>query len=415
MSDKTDVLIIGGGVIGVCTAYYLTKQGREVTLLEMGEVGSGSSQHNAGLIVPANSIPLAHPGVLGQGIKWMLKSDSPFYIKPRLNLALLNWLWKFFRASNEKRMIHGLDKLNELGRASLELFDQLISEENLDCDFHTSGWLMAYQTRSGLEEAIKEAELLRKYNIDSQELGSRELQAKEPALNSNLAGGVLFPNEGHLNPSNFVQSLAQRIKGLGVDIITDTKVVGAETAHGKLSSIRTATHQYHSKQVVLAAGAWSAELGKLLGLNIPVQAAKGYSVTLPKKANDPKLALYLSEAKVAVTPLKVGLRLAGTLELSGMDTAINQKRVNGILASASKYLELDNRTENLEPWSGLRPCTPDGLPIIGKAPNLRNLFLATGHCMMGMTLAPITGMLLAQLMSGQEPDINLEPFRMGRF
>lgn len=414
-NSKLDVVIIGGGVIGVCTAYYLSRMGREVTILEQAEIGSGSSFGNTGLIVPGHSIPFAHPGMLGKGLKWMLRGDSPFYIKPRLNRDLLVWLWKFQGASNEQQMRKGLRSLAELGYASLRLLERLVVEEGLVCDYHQNGWLMAYSTKEGLREATKEARLLGEYGVETKALGKEELLRKEPALRPNLAGGILFPNEAYLNPAQFVDSLAERVEQRGVTIVTGARVEKIETSKGKETIVRTSGGEFEAEQVVLAAGAWTPKLTRSLGLRLPVEAAKGYSLTMPSMKNSLNLPVYLSEAKVAATPLKEGLRLAGTLELAGMDFGIKQRRVDGILKSAREYLELTDEVSQIDPWMGLRPCTPDGLPIIGRAAGFKNLFIATGHCMLGMTLGPVTGKLMAQLVCGDKPDIGLEPFRLERW
>ena len=415
MVEKRDVLVIGGGVIGVCIAYYLVQKGREVTILEQGEIGSGSSFGNTGLIVPGHSIPLAHPGALGQGLKWLLRSDSPFYVKPRFDWELINWLWKFVKASNVVSMREGIRILSELGYASLELLESLVADEGLDCDYHQKGWLMAYRTAKGMEAAIEETQLLGEFGVESAVLSRDEMTTMEPALRPDLAGGVYLPNEAHLNPARFVEALAVMAAEKGVKSILAAQVQGLESGNGKVRRVWTTKDEFEPQQVVVAAGAWSPELVKELGIKLPVQAAKGYSVTLPNGVNNPKIALYFGEAMVAATPLDEGLRLAGTLEMTGMDFEINRRRVTGILRSAGEYIELPKDAEQVEPWRGLRPCTPDGLPIMSRAPKHKNLYLATGHCMLGMTLGPITGKLMAQLMCGQQPEIGLEPFNMARF
>jgi D-amino-acid dehydrogenase len=412
---QSDVVIVGGGVIGVCVGYYLSKLGREVTILEQAEISSGSSFGNAGLIVPGHSIPLAHPGVLGQGLKWMLRADSPFYVKPRLDWDLITWLWKFRRASNESRMQRGLGSLSVLGYASLELLEKLVEEEDLDCEFHRHGWLMVFRTEEGLEEAIVETRLLGEYGVETEVLTRDEMLKKEPVLRTDLAGGVFFPNEAHLNPAQFVQALARRVKEMGVKVITGTRVTEIERGYGKAVAVRTTQRDFPAEQFVLAAGAWSPDLVRELRIKLPVQAAKGYSLTLPRRGNIPQLPLYLSEAKVAVTPLEEGLRLAGTLELAGMDFRINQRRVDGIIGSAGDYLDLPDEISRVEPWRGFRPCTPDGLPVISRTEDFENVFVATGHCMLGMTLGPVTGKLMAQLMCGNKTDIGLDAFRLKRW
>ena len=415
MQKDPEVLVIGAGAIGVCAAYYLQKQGRQVTLLDQAEVASGSSFANAGMIVPSYSIPLAAPGVLTQGLKWMLDPSSPFFIKPRLDFSLLSWLWRFRQACRPQHMHAGLSHLKELNFASAALFKSLISEESLDCGYTQKGWLLVYKSAHGLQDGIHEAKLLQEYNIEARVLDAQETLAREPALRPGIAGSVFLPAEAHLDPARFVQNLAARIQAKGAVIAPHTKVLDMTAVDGHIISIRTQDGEYHPQQVVLAGGAWSPQLVKKLGLNLPVQPAKGYSITLDRPAGSPHMPLYLSEAKVAVTPLGDKLRLAGTMELSGLDLTINPRRTNAILSSAQEYLALPPIPPQVEPWAGLRPCTPDGLPVIGRAPHIDNLVVTAGHCMLGITQAPITGILVAQLAAGRTPDIDLSPFSLRRF
>jgi len=266
-----------------------------------------------------------------------------------------------------------------------------------------------------LESSIKKTKLLGEYGIESQALSREEMAAMEPALRPELVGGVYFPNEAYIDPARFVEALAARAVEKGVKIITAAQVQGIESGSGKVRRVRTTRGEFEPEQVVVAAGAWSTELVRELGIRLPMQAAKGYSVTLPIMANSPKLALYFGEAMVAATPLDEGVRLAGTLELAGMDFKINRRRVTGILNSAGEYLELPEEAQQVEPWRGLRPCTPDGLPIMDQLEPYENVYIATGHCKLGITLGPVTGKLMAQLVCGQAPEIGLDAFSMGRF
>jgi len=416
LSEKSDVLIIGGGVIGVCTAYYLQQLGRQVTLVEKGEIASGSSHANAGMIVPGHAVPIAAPGVLTQGLKWMLNADSPFYIKPRLDSALFAWLWRFWRASGQKQYLSGLDALNDLAADSMELYKSLIVDENLDCSFEQKGWLVAYKTPRKLIEAADEANHLQQtYGVETQILDEVEARALAPLLRPGLAGGILFPSEAHLDSARFVEELTARLEAAGAAIHTGTEVTEIVKAGEKITTVRTSAGDFQAEQVVLAGGAWSPELIRSLGTDLPIQPAKGYSITLKKHATDPTLPISLSEARVVVTPLDNALRLAGTLELGGMDEGINQRRVRAIWNTANSYLDLQAEIEESAIWYGLRPCTPDGLPVISQAENTKNLFIAAGHCMLGMTLGPATGKLIAGMVCGMEPELNPAPFDIARF
>lgn len=415
METNPDVLVIGGGAIGVCCTYYLVHQNLSVALIEKKEIASGCSEANAGLLVPSHSIPLASPGAISMGLKSMLKPASPFYIKPRLDFQLFAWLWQFARSCREKRMLEGLPVLRELNYASMELYDSLIHEEKLDCDYRKRGWLSIYKTKRGYQGAQKEAALLQKHGVTAEILDTPETLDREPTLKADTAGSIFYPDDAHLDPKKFVTALAERSRELGAAIQTSTQADGFETANGQVTGVKTSQGLIKPKQIVLAAGAWSKKTAQLLGWALPVQPAKGYSITISHPSRCPQAPLYLSEAKVAVTPLRNALRLGGTLELSGMNLAINQRRVSAIRKAAEDYMVPMEAKGEPETWSGLRPCSPDGLPLIGRLKPFRNLLVATGHAMLGIHLAPITGKLIAQVACAQKPDVELTPFRVDRF
>ena len=415
MNSSPDVLVIGAGAIGICSAYYLAEQGLQVTVVEQKEVASGCSGANAGLIVPSYSIPLAAPGVLCQGLKWMLKPENPFYIKPRFDPVLFAWLRKFRKASNSQQMLDGLRILRDLNYASLELFDHLISEESLSCNYRKDGWLLAYRTAKGFQKALEDTPLLEAHDIDVKVLSADETLEMEPMFRTEISGGIFFPEDAHLDPEKFVRALAGRLRDRKTGILEQAKVLELEKLNKTIKVVRTTRGDFNPKHVVLAAGAWSPELVQNLGINLPVQPAKGYSVSVKKPEICPAVPLYLSEAKVAVTPLEDVLRFAGTMELSGMDFRINRGRVNAIMRAAEDYLKEIEKLEIVDIWFGFRPCTPDGLPIIDRVPDYDNLIIATGHCMLGVSLAPITGKLITQLVRGRTQDVELELLKATRF
>jgi len=415
MNSGPDVLVIGAGAIGICSAYYLAEQGLQVTVVEQKEVASGCSGANAGLIVPSHSIPLAAPGVLCQGLKWMLKPESPFYIKPRFDPVLFSWLRKFRKASNSQQMMDGLRILRDLNYASLELFDHLISDESLSCNYRKDGWLLAYKTAKGFKKALEDAPLLEAHDIELKILSADETLEMEPMFRPEISGGIFFPEDAYLDPEKFIRALAGRLRERRTTIFEQTKMLELETLNNTIKVVRTTRGDFKPKHMVLAAGAWSPGLVQNLGFNLPVQPAKGYSVSVKKPEICPAIPLYLSEAKVAVTPLEDILRFAGTMELSRMDFGINRGRVDAIMRAAKDYLEEIEELEIIDIWYGFRPCTPDGLPIIDRVPDYDNLIIATGHCMLGVSLAPITGKLISQLVSGQTPDVDLKLLKATRF
>ena len=408
-------MVIGAGAIGICSAYYLTEQGLRVSIVEQKEIASGCSGANAGLIVPSHSIPLAAPGVLCRGLKWMLKPESPFYIKPRFDPILFSWLWKFRKASKSQRMLEGLRILRNLNYASLELFDHLISSESLSCDYRKDGWLLAYKTAKGFQKAREDTHLLEAHDIEVKIMSADETLEMEPMLRTEISGGIFFPEDAHLDPKKFVSALAGRLQERRATILKQTKVLELVTSNNAVKFVRTTRGDFKPRHVVLAAGAWSPELLQNLSINLPVQPAKGYSISVKKTEICPAVPLYLTETTVAVTPLEDILRFAGIMELAGMDSSINRRRVDAIMNIANDYLREIGNLEIVDVWYGFRPCTPDGLPIIDKFPGYDNLIVATGHCMLGVSLAPITGKLVSQLIRGETPDVNLKLLRAARF
>lgn len=410
-----DVLVVGGGAIGVCSAYYLAKQGLRVAIVEQGEVASGCSRANAGLIVPSHSIPLAAPGMLSQGMKSMLKPESSFYLKPRIDSDLIRWLWRFRKASNTKQMLRSIGVLCELDYASLDLFDRLIADESLDCNFRHDGWLLVYRFEKSFQQAVEETNLLKAHGVELKILNRDETLGMEPSLKPEISGGIFYPQDAHLNPEKFVLSLARCLKTQGVELYEQTEVLGWEISNDLISAVKTNQGNFHPKQIVLATGAWSWALVKSIGFRLPVQPGKGYVISMHRSKVHPCLPLYLSEAKVVATPLEDSLRLGGTMELAGMDFSINLRRINAIIGAAKSYLTQMEKLEAAEMNCGLRPCSADGLPIIDRIPGYCNLIAATGHGMMGITQAPITGKLVSQMVGEQTPDINLKPFSLSRF
>lgn len=417
MVDKQqDVLIVGGGVIGICIAYYLVEQGHSVTLVEKDDIAAGSSYGNAGLIVPSHVIPLAAPGVPRQGLKWMFDAESPLYIKPRPNLALMRWMWHFLVACRKAPMQHTISVLSELNRFGLGLHQELANIDGLDFGYEQKGGLYLYNTDNGFKKGVKGAHLLKEVGVQTQVLSDLDaVRSIEPQVSESIIGGVYYPDDTHLIPDRFVHQMAQLVESRGVCIKTNTEVLHMETSGNRLSTVITTKGDFKSDWVVLAAGAWSPIISRTLGFELPVQPAKGYSITVKRPTTSPSLPIYFGEQKVVATPMDDMLRFAGTLELAGHDLSINQRRVAAIRRASQEYLLGMNDLELIETWRGLRPLTPDTLPIIGATQRYPNLILATGHGMLGMSLAPVTGKLVAQIVVGEKSDKFVESFRMERF
>jgi len=415
MDSPYDVAIVGGGVIGVCSAYYLLQKGLRVVLIEKGEIASGCSYGNGGLIVPSHAVPLASPGALGDGLRWMLDAESPFYIKPRLDLDLFHWLIRFVLASRASVMLRSLPVLRDLLFASAGLYKELADTAGFDFGYEGNGSLWVCLSKEGLEREKEEVHLFERFNIPVQVMDQSEVHNLEPALLPQVAGGVFYPNDGHIDPFRFVSGLAEDTRGLGADICTNTEVLRFEVANGKIVNLHTTCGDVRADQVVLAAGSWSPEVARALKLRIPIQAAKGYSLTLESPDPSPRLPLLFGDARVVVNPLGEALRLAGTLEMAGMDFSINARRVEAIRRSCAAYLPGIAEASLIEIWRGLRPCTPDGLPIISRSKEFDNLIVAAGHAMLGMSLGPVTGKLVSQLACEEKTDFDLAPLNINRF
>lgn len=415
MRRVPDVLIVGGGVVGVCSAWFLAERGARVTVIDRGEVGSGCSYGNAGLVVPSHSIPMATPGVMSKALRWMWNPESPFYIKFRWDLELWSWLWKFRGACSEEPMKRAIPLLRDLSRASVALYDRLAAMEGMDFAYARKGLLLVYRSEEGLHEGREEARVLSEWGLPSRVMDAEEARRLVPTLRPGVAGAIHFPEDAHMDPIRFVRGLARACEAKGVAFRTGVEVTGFEVEGGRIALVRTTAGEVKADEVVLAAGSWSPGVARDLGHRLPIQPAKGYSVTVRRPEGVPELPLLLMESKVAVTPMGPHLRFAGTLEMAGLDLSINERRVAAIRRGAAEYLEGTEGLEHVETWRGLRPCTPDGLPIVGRSSRIGNLIFATGHAMIGLSLGPITGQLVADLACGAPPSINIQALRAERF
>lgn len=417
MAFKTDVAVIGGGAIGLCTARALQGR-REVTVIERDDLGAGCSTGNAGLVVPSHVVPLAAPGVIGQGIRWLLRRDSPFRIKPRFDFGLLGWLWRFYRACSERHVERSIPILRDLSLESRALYEEWAGGEGkMDFGFRKSGLLMLHKTEKGRKKDLEEAEKAQGAGLEVDVLDRTGVEELTPHLPSSVIGGVYYHQDALLDPARLVDALGRRLEQRGATLRRGVAATGFERQGGTIRSIRTTEGAVEAEDVVLAAGAWSAPLGDELGLDVPIEPAKGYSVTFEVPHGRPGVPFILSEEKVSVTPMGGRVRFAGTLELAGFDTSVDPYRLEPILEVAAEYVP-DVNPEGpgaADPWVGFRPCTPDGLPVVGRVREYDNVVLATGHSMLGISLAPITGQLVGEILNGETPDLDVAPLRLARF
>ncbi len=410
---QPDVLIIGGGVIGAVTAYELRRGGARVTLVERGgELAAGCSSGNAGLMRTSHAMPLASRANLISGLRWMLRPDSPFYIRPRP--AIVPWLLRFAAATTRQRFEAGTRVLRALSRASLQLHASYAGA-GIDTGFELSGVLDVYETGKAFAAGRREAQLLEQEGIRAEILDAEKVRTLVPTLSPRIAGAILYPGDPHCEPLRFVQEVGAAAIEAGAVVRTGVEVLRFERRNSSIVGVSTNTGDLHPGEVVLAAGVWSVGLARRLGMRLPIEGAKGYHVDIEKSAMHPRVPLIVNEARVSCTPLKNVLRFSGTLELSGLDLSLNQIRVGAIKAAARRNLGDFSDSQVTDVWSGLRPCSPDGLPIIGRPEGFDNLVLATGHGMSGLHLGPVTGRLVTELITGQPLSHDLTPLSPDRF
>lgn len=412
------VLVIGAGVIGLSSAWYALQRGHSVTILDRGsEQDGGCSYGNAGMIVPSHFIPLAAPGMVALGLRWMWNPESPFYIKPRLNADLISWGWKFYRAANAEHVRRAAPLLRDMHLASRACFEDLSARTNNAFGLVTKGLLMLCKTRHALNEEAATARKARELGVPAEVLNQAQTAALDPAVRMDVAGSVYFPKDCHLTPAKFMAVLREQIAKLGGRFSWQTEVQGWVTKGRSLSAVRTTRGEFTADEFVLSCGSWSPDIAKDLKLNIPIQAGKGYSVTLPKPPQQPGICSILTEARVAVTPMGQQLRVGGTMEIAGLNEEINPVRVQGIVKSVPRYFPefKPEHFRDLPVWRGLRPCSPDGLPYLGRTARWENLVVATGHAMMGLSLGPISGQLVSDILSGEKPRIPLELLSPDRY
>ena len=409
---KERVIVVGGGVVGLCCAYYLSKEGREVLVLEREqEQGNNCSRENAGMIVPSHFTPLAAPGVVTQGLKWLLDAESPFYVRPRLSLDLARWGLSFISCANAKHVKASAGLLRDLQLASRELFKDL--SNHMDFGLQRRGLLMLCESSDFLKE---EEDLARK----AQELGLRvevcdpdRLRELDPGVEMNAQGGIWYEQDCHLNPGDFLNGLKEMLVAAGGELRYGCKVSDIGDGIVELDG----GERIEGAEIVVAGGAWTSGLARSLGTRVPLQGGKGYSMTLQNPEVLPQLCSLLGEAKVAITPIGNSLRVAGTMEICGEDLSINERRVQGIIKAACRVFPglRPEEFEGVRRWSGLRPCSPDGLPYLGRVEGREKVLVASGHAMLGLSLGPITGKLVCEIIAGRAPTISIEQLAVDRF
>jgi D-amino-acid dehydrogenase len=416
--DRTfDVVIVGGGVIGLCSAYYLAKSGVSVAVLDKGEMGHGSSLHNAGYVSPSHFIPLAAPGVFKQGLKWMLNSTSPLYIKPRVDLDLMRWGLEFARSCNEDNVRRAMPVLRDLMLESKKLYEELARADGMDFELTSHGLTLLHRSERGKAVCTHEARLADEIGIEARLVDAAGLRELDPQIEFAAGGGLFFPGDVHLVPSKLIDSLTNALGSSGVALYPNTEVVSCKMSGAGIASVGTAQGWFKASQFVLAGGAWSPKLARMFGLKMLMQAGKGYSVTVRRAGVQMRLPYIFQERRVAVTPFSDSLRFAGTMEIAGINSDINRPRVEAILDAIPFYFRNVPRpkSEESEVWGGMRPVTPDGMPYLGRFRACENLLAATGHAMLGVTLAAVTGRIVCDLVRQRPTGHDLTMLNPDRF
>lgn len=415
-AENQSVIVVGAGIVGIACAHYLSKAGFTVTVIERGIVAGACSHGNCGYICPSHVLPLTEPGAIGLALKSLLNRNAPFRVKPRFSPTLWNWMFQFARRCNHCQMLEAGQHLKSILDSSMNEYRQLIVEESFNCEWKENGLLYVLKTGHGMEEFAKTDRLLTEhFGVSAQRIEGSDLPEFEPALKVGLAGAFHYPNDASVRPDLLNTQWSSRLRESGVTFIEQCELTGIEKSSGRITRLATTSGEMTADHFVFATGAWSTRLSADLECRIPIQPGKGYSVTMQRPDPCPKYPMLLPEHKVGVSPFDNGYRLGSMMEFAGYDTSIRNRRIQQLRDSAEPYLVTPHTEEVHETWYGWRPMTWDSLPIIGRTPRLRNAYLATGHNMLGLSLATATGRLIAETLQDLPPHIDAKPFSVERF
>ncbi len=417
MGQKQSIIIIGGGVVGLCSAYYLRKEGHEVTVLERSPVPSGCSYGNCGMMVPSHFIPLASPGIVAKGLKWMFNSESPFYIRPRFSMELIKWGLIFYRSANTNHVNRTSGLMRDLNLLSRQLYIDIIKNDLSEIDIDLGGLVMYCKSEKAFDEEKKIGEKGLDLGLKVDFLDRKRVQSLEPDIDIDVVGGVHYLDDGFFHPLDFMQMLKNHLEVNGVTFRYNTAVQSFITGNNQVSGIITDRGALRTDQVIVSAGAWSSTLIRRLRVSMPMQAGKGYALSLPDPRAKLKTCCIFVESKVAVTPFRSGIRFGGTMEIAGIDGSITGNRLHGIIKAIPKYFPQFRADdfEGLDVWTGLRPVSADGVPYIGRLNNFRNVIVATGHGMMGMSMGPVTGRIVSDIVEERQSEFDLSLVDPNRF
>ena len=416
MESNNDVIIVGGGIIGLACAHYLLEKNVSVRIIEQEGIGSGASHGNCGLLYFSGIIPLCSPGVVRHEIYRAVLGRSSLYIKPTLDITLISWLLKFAAHCNATHMNAASKAKNDILRYSLELFDTLFSEHAIECDFEKKGLLFLFKDKKYFDNYKSTNAFLENFGLGARPFDRDDVLQLEPAISQGIAGAWYNEHDWHLRPEMLVDSWKNLLIKKGVIIEEKCKMINFEIEHSKIRYVNTVKGRYRADVFILATGAWTPEVKKQLNLDIPVQPGKGYSITMERPDQSPEIPCLFYEKNIVATPWKTGYRLGGTMEFSGFNNELNEKRISRLITGAKEYLNTTvENSPTIERWTGLRPMTYDDLPIIDRSAFQKNLFIATGHGMLGLTMATGTGKAVCDMICKGNTQIDLAPFSMDRF
>ena len=417
MNSHHSVAIVGGGIIGLSAAYYLTEAGHAVTIIDRGDITDGCSFGNMGYVSPSHFTPLASPGIIKEGLAYTLSSSSPFYIKPRPDLDLLRWAWQFRKHANAETVRRNAPYLNSILQRSRKLMSDLRDDLGDRFGLQEKGIVNLAVRQSTLDHELKLAEEAEEFGLEGQPLSRAEVQQLEPGVEMDVLGGVLWKDDCHCHPGKLMETLSERIKRNGAVFVTGATVTGFKTSGKTITAVTCDKGEVAADEIVLAAGSWLPLVSGKLGVHLLLQGGKGYSYTYESVERNIRYPAILMDHRCALTPWQNTLRIGGTMELSGINHTIRPRRMAGIYSAIKKCypgLRIDTpRTERI--WCGLRPVTPDGLPYLGRHSKFRNLIIAGGHAMVGLSLALGSGEVVLQLVNGELPPVNIGPFSPERF
>lgn len=420
MSKK--IVIVGGGIIGVSSAWYLAKAGHEVTVVDRGTIGGACSAGNCGLVCPSHVLPLTEPGAFKEAAKSFLNPKSAFRVKPRLDPALWSWMWNFAKRCNKSSMVQAAHAIQALLTSAMQEYLDWVGREEIECEWQARGLLFAYRDRKSLDAYDETNELLSThFNEPAIKLLGDEAVELEPALRSQIAGAWYYERDAHLRPDILMSAIRERLEKSGVAFIENCEFksfcanpsdVGENS---NATSIETTKGAFSADTFLFASGSWTPLLKEHLGCEVPIQPGKGYSITMPRPQVCPRIPLIFPEEHVAVTPMESGYRLGSIMEFCGYDETINPARLQMLREGAKPFLREPYCEPVVSTWYGWRPMTYDSIPVMDRSPRWNNVWISAGHNMLGLSMAPASGKLVSELINGQDPHLDPSPYRLSRF